>query len=94
MTEEYNAMSPGTMEVQGLTDQGEYDRIRALTKVASPDTVRKITGFFNKVKDTADIKLQAGISNTASPETQRKLTGLMSEVKEGAEKAKGELDLD
>ena len=91
LTEEYNAMSPGTMEVQGLTDQGEYDRIRALTKVASPDTVRKITGFFNKVKDTADIKLQAGISNTASPETQRKLTGLMSEVKEGAEKAKGEL---
>lgn len=91
LAEEYSAMSPGTMEVQGLTNQAEYDRIRALTKVASPDTARKITGFLNKVKDSADSRLQAGITNTASPETQRKLTGLMSKVKEGAEKAKGEL---
>merc|ERR1719244_332433 len=91
LTEEYSAMSPGTMEVQGLTNQAEYDRIRALTKVASPDTARKITGFLNKVKDSADSRLQASLTNTASPETQRKLTGLMSKVKEGAEKAKGEL---
>ena len=91
LAEEYSAMSPGTMEVQGLTNQAEYDRIRALTKVASPDTARKITGFLSKVKDTADSRLQAGLTNTASPETQRKLTGLMSKVKEGAEKAKGEL---
>merc|ERR1719431_1796624 len=91
LAEEYSAMSPGTMEVQGLTNQAEYDRIRALTKVASPDTARKITGFLSEVKDTADSRLQAGLTNTASPETQRKLTGLMSKVKEGAEKAKGEL---
>merc|ERR1719244_1168403 len=91
LTEEYSAMSPGTMEVQGLTNQAEYDRIRALTKVASPDTARKITGFLNKVKDSADSRLQASLTNSASPETQRKLTGLMSKVKEGAEKAKGEL---
>merc|ERR1719244_1110405 len=91
LAEEYSAMSPGTMEGQGLTNQAEYDRIRALTKVASPDTARKITGFLSKVKDTADSRLQAGLTNTASPETQRKLTGLMSKVKEGAEKAKGEL---
>merc|ERR1719189_296737 len=76
LTEEYSVMTPGTMEVQGLTNQAEYDKIRALTKVASPDTARKITGFHN----------------TASPDTQRKLTGIISKVKEGAEKAKGELE--
>jgi len=91
LTEEYSAMSPGTMEVQGLTNQAEYDRVRALTKVASPDTARKITGFLSKVKGEADSRLQAGLTNTASPETQRKLGGLLSKVKEGAEKAKGEL---
>ena len=95
LTEEYSAMSPGTMEVQGLTNQAEYDRIRALTKVASPDTARKITGFLTKVKGEADSRLQAGLTSTASPETQRKLTGLMSRVKdvakEGAEKAGKEL---
>ena len=42
-------MSPGTMEAQGFTNQREYDRIWALTKPASPDTVRKISGFLNKV---------------------------------------------
>ena len=92
LTEEYSVMTPGTMEVQGLTNQAEYDKIRALTKVASPDTARKITGFLNKVKDTADSRIQAGIHNTASPDTQRKLTGIISKVKEGAEKAKGELE--
>ena len=92
LTEEYSVMSPGTMEVQGLTNQAEYDKIRALTKVASPDTARKITGFLSKVKDTADSRLQAGITNTASPETQRKLTGIMNRVKHEAEKAKGELE--
>merc|ERR1719431_2121403 len=95
LAEEYSAMSPGTMEVQGLTNQAEYDRIRALTKVASPDTARKITGFLTKVKGEADSRLQAGLTSTASPETQRKLTGLMSRVKdvakEGAEKAGKEL---
>ena len=40
---------PGTMEVQGLTNQAEYDRIRALTKVTSPDAAKKIAGFLNKV---------------------------------------------
>ena len=79
------------METQGLTNQAEYDRIRALTKVASPDTARKIAGFLNKVKDTADSRLQAEISRTASPDTQRRLTGLMSKVKEVADKTKEEI---
>ena len=44
------------MEVQGFTNQREYDKIWALTKPASPDTTRKITGFLNMVKDRADEK--------------------------------------
>merc|ERR1719431_2522056 len=51
LTEEYTVMTPGTMEVQGLTNQNEYDRIRALTKIAEPDAAKKIAGFLNKVKD-------------------------------------------
>jgi len=90
LTEEYTVMSPGTMEVQGLTNQAEYDRIRSLTAANSPDAAKKFAGFLNKVKDTADSRLQAGI--TSSPETQKKLTGIMSKVKEGAEKAKEELE--
>jgi len=56
LTEEYSQMSPNTMEVQGFTNQREYDKIWALTKPASPDTTRKITGFLNMVKDRADEK--------------------------------------
>ena len=96
LTEEYSVMSPGTMEVQGLTNQAEYDKVRSLTKVASPDTAKKITNILNKVKDSADSKIQAGLNNTASPNTHRKLTGMLNKVaekaKEGAEKAKGELE--
>ena len=57
LTEEYSQMSPNTMEVQGFTNQREYDKIWALTKPASPDTARKITGFLNMVKDRADEKI-------------------------------------
>ena len=92
LTEEYSQMSPNTMEVQGFTNQREYDKIWALTKPASPDTTRKITGFLNMVKDRADKEFNT-ISSTASPETQRKLTGIMSKVKEGAEKAQKEIDI-
>ena len=67
--------------------QREYDRIWALTKPSSPDAVRKISGFLNKVKDRADDRIQS-MANTGSPETQRKLTGMLAKVKEGAEKAK------
>ena len=91
LSEEYQTMSPGTMENQGFTNQKDYDRIWALTKPASPDTVQKISGFLNKVKDKADDRINS-LSSTASPETQRKLTGFMSKVKEGAEKAKEELE--
>ena len=91
LTEEYSQMSPNTMEVQGFTNQKEYDKAWALTKPASPDTARKIAGFLNMVKDRADEKIN-NLSSTASPETQRRLTGIMSKVKEGAEKAKSEME--
>jgi outer membrane murein-binding lipoprotein Lpp len=91
LTEEYGAMTPNTLEAQGFTNQREYEKIWALTKPASPDAVKKISGFLNKVRDGADAKINA-LSSTASPETQRKLTGFMSKVKEGAEKAKEELE--
>jgi len=45
LAEEYTVMSPGTMEVQGLTNQAEYERIRALTKIASPDAAKKNCWF-------------------------------------------------
>ena len=77
--------------MQGFTNQKEYDKVWALTKPASPDTARKITGFLNMVKDRADEKLNT-ISSTASPETQRKLGGVMSKIKEGAEKTKFEVE--
>ena len=92
LTEEYSQMSPNTMEVQGFTNQKEYDKAWALTKPASPDTARKIAGFLNMVKDRADEKIN-NLSSTASPETQRRLTGIMSKVKEGAEKAKSEMEM-
>jgi hypothetical protein len=40
----------GTMEVQGLTNQAEYERIRSLTRIAEPDAAKKIAGFLNKVQ--------------------------------------------
>ena len=84
-------MTPNTMEAQGFTNQTEYEKIWALTRPASPDAVKKISGFLNKVKDKADERINT-MSSTASPETQKKLTGFMNKVKEGAEKAKGELE--
>ena len=91
LTEEYSAMTPNTLEAQGFTNQKDYEKIWALTKPASPDTAKKITGFLNKVKDRADDRINA-MASTSSPETQRKLTGFMAKVKEGAEKAKEELE--
>ena len=38
------------MEVQGLTNQAEYERIRSLTRIAEPDAPKKIAGFLNKVQ--------------------------------------------
>nr|CAD7396009.1 unnamed protein product [Timema poppensis] len=42
LSEEYSAMSPGTLEAQGLINQAEYQKVAALTQSASPDAHKKI----------------------------------------------------
>lgn len=44
LTEEYGAMSPGSLEAQGLINQSEYEKVFALTQSASPDAGKKIAG--------------------------------------------------
>ncbi len=91
LTEEYGAMTPNTLEVQGFTNQREYEKVWALTRPASPDAAKKIVDILNKVKDRADEKINS-MAVTSSPETQKRLTGMFAKMKEGAEKAKEELE--
>ena len=44
LSEEYSAMSPGTLEAQGLINALEYQKVAALTQSASPDAQKKIAG--------------------------------------------------
>lgn len=44
LSEEYSAMSPGTLEAHGLINPTEYEKVAALTKSASPDAHKKIAG--------------------------------------------------
>lgn len=49
LSDEYGAMSPGSLEAQGLISASEYQKVAALTQSASPDAHKKIAGkiFFN-----------------------------------------------
>ncbi|KAL1457784.1 hypothetical protein WDU94_007978 [Cyamophila willieti] len=51
LSEEYSAMSPGTLEAQGLINNSEYSKVAALTQSASPDAHKKIAGFIGKMKE-------------------------------------------
>jgi hypothetical protein len=53
LSEEYGALSPATLEAQGLISQTEFCKILALTHSASPDAQQKIAGkhFFVRVLD-------------------------------------------
>jgi len=44
LSEEYGAVSPATLEAQGLISQTEFCKILALTHSASPDAQQKIAG--------------------------------------------------
>lgn len=44
LSEEYSAMSPGTLEARGLINPTEYEKVLTLTKSASPDAHKKIAG--------------------------------------------------
>lgn len=53
LSDEYGALSPATLESQGLISQSEFCKILTLTHSASPDAQKKIADFFGKVKDKA-----------------------------------------
>lgn len=44
LNEEYSLMSPNTLEAQGLINPTEYQKVTALTHLASPDAQKKIAG--------------------------------------------------
>lgn len=44
LSDEYGAMSPGSLEAQGLISASEYQKVAALTQSASPDAHKKIAG--------------------------------------------------
>jgi len=53
LNEEYSLMSPNTLEAQGFINPTEYQKVAALTHLASPDAQKKIADFLGKVKDKA-----------------------------------------
>lgn len=44
LSEEYDMMSPGSLEAAGLISASEYFKVAALTQSASPDAHKKIVG--------------------------------------------------
>ena len=44
LADEYNAMSPGSLEDAALTHSSHYHRINLLTHPASPEAAKKIAG--------------------------------------------------
>nr|CAD7568431.1 unnamed protein product [Timema californicum] len=83
LSEEYSAMSPGTLEAQGLINQAEYQKVAALTQSASPDAHKKIADFFGRVKD------KAGDMERILKEKDRH--GILAKMKEGAENVQTKL---
>ncbi|KAI8441558.1 hypothetical protein MSG28_015140 [Choristoneura fumiferana] len=61
LSEEYSAMSPASLEAAGLITS-EYMTVAALTRSASPDATKRISGILAKMKEgaeTVQVKLQA-----------------------------------
>ncbi|XP_054284086.1 WD repeat-containing protein 7 isoform X2 [Macrosteles quadrilineatus] len=83
LSEEYSAMSPGTLEAQGLINSSEYLKVAALTQSASPDAHKKIADFFGKVKD------KAGDMERMLKEKDKH--GVLAKLKEGAENVQTKL---
>ncbi|XP_015115415.1 WD repeat-containing protein 7 isoform X6 [Diachasma alloeum] len=66
LSDEYGAMSPGSLEAQGLISASEYQKVAALTQSASPDAHKKIAGILAKMKEGAEnvhTKLQAKVES-------------------------------
>lgn len=62
LSEEYSAMSPKTLEAQGLINPTEYEKVVALTKSASPDAHKKIAGQFNLIINIAKHLIETSFS--------------------------------
>ncbi|XP_017768503.1 PREDICTED: WD repeat-containing protein 7 isoform X2 [Nicrophorus vespilloides] len=77
LSEEYSAMTPGSLEAAGLISQSEYLKVAALTQSASPDAHKKIVDFFGKVKDKAE--------NMERMIKEKDKHGILAMMKEGAE---------
>ncbi|XP_061726374.1 WD repeat-containing protein 7 isoform X4 [Cydia pomonella] len=76
LSEEYSAMSPGTLEAAGLITS-EYMTMAALTQSASPDATKRISDFFGRVKD------KAGDMERILKEKDKH--GILAKMKESAE---------
>ncbi|XP_078041515.1 WD repeat-containing protein Rbcn-3B isoform X8 [Augochlora pura] len=66
LSDEYGAMSPGSLEAQGLISASEYQKVAALTQSASPDAHKKIAGILAKMKEGAEnvhTKIQAKVES-------------------------------
>ncbi|KAL0267902.1 UNVERIFIED_CONTAM: hypothetical protein PYX00_010042 [Menopon gallinae] len=77
LSEEYSAMSPGTLEANGLINQSEYQKVAALTQSASPDAHKKIADFLGKVKDKAE--------NVERILKEKDKHGVLEKMKQGAD---------
>ncbi|KAK6634491.1 hypothetical protein RUM43_011892 [Polyplax serrata] len=83
LSEEYSAMSPGTLEAQGLINQSEYQKVAALTQSASPDAHKKIADFLGKVKDKAE--------NVERILKEKDKHGVLEKMKQGADNLQNKL---
>ncbi|KAK9744711.1 WD domain, G-beta repeat [Popillia japonica] len=62
LSEEYSAMSPGSLEAAGLISQSEYLKVAALTQSTSSEAHKKIAGILAKMREGAEnvhTKIQA-----------------------------------
>ncbi|KAJ2939340.1 hypothetical protein O0L34_g13438 [Tuta absoluta] len=76
LSEEYSAMSPASLEAAGFITS-EYMRVATLTRSSSPDTTKRISDFFGRVKD------KAGEMERVLKEKDKH--GILAKMKEGAE---------
>ncbi|XP_057656157.1 WD repeat-containing protein 7 isoform X3 [Diorhabda carinulata] len=79
LSEEYETMSPGSLEAAGLINASEYLKVAALTQSASPDAHKKIADFFGKMKNKAE--------NMEMIIKEKDKHGILAKMKEGAESA-------
>lgn len=63
LSEEYDMMSPGSLEAAGLISCSEYMKVYALTQSTSPDAHKKIVGKYEFFYNLGNTRKLIGISN-------------------------------